>query len=149
MRLTVNKAELYPSISDAGISSEECAYTRDNNLPFILLDITLENIDAETIGDMTFFIGDLISAEAYESQNVQSDRFLTMSPIYYSDHPAVSDETRDYFHGELSPGTSKTFQLGFFADDTPKDVILKLGTNGCVQKYGVDLNMDLSKGAQK
>lgn len=43
----------------------------------------------------------------------------------------------------------KTFQLGFFADDTPKDVILKLGTNGCVQKYGVDLNMDLSKGAQK
>lgn len=149
MRLTVNKAELYPSISDAGISPEECAYTRDDNLPFILLDITLENIDAETTGDMTFFIGDLISAEAYESQNVQSDRFLTMSPIYYSDHRAVSDETRDYFHGELSPGTSKTFQLGFFADDTPKDVILKLGTNGCVQKYGVDLNMDLSKGAQK
>ena len=149
MRLTVNKAELYPSISDAGISSEECAYTRDDNLPFILLDITLENIDAETTGDMTFFIGDLISAEAYESQNVQSDRFLTMSPIYYSDHRAVSDETRDYFHGELPPGTSKAFQLGFFADDTPKDVILKLGTNGCVQKYGVDLNMNLSKGALK
>lgn len=143
MRLTVDQAQSYASVTDAEIDPAECAYLPEENTPFVLLQITLENVDAQLYDEMNFSIGSLISAEAFEGKNVQNGNFLSVEPIYFSEHRNSSEDSRDYFHGELNPGSSKTFQLGFLVYEPQKELALKLGSNGDNHKYGVTLGLTL------
>lgn len=141
MELTVDKAEIFSSVAESGVDIAELTYTPDEGVPFVLVTITLKNIDAQFYEDMNFSLGVLMAAEAFEGNNVQNGDLLSMETIYFSDHRNVSESSRDYFHGELPAGSVKTFQLGFISCETQKDLVLKLGTNGNSHKYGVKLGL--------
>ncbi len=141
MRLTVDKADIFPSVAESGIDPAELSYTPDEDIPFVLATITLENIDAQFDEDMHFALGSLISAEAFEENNVQNGDLFSSGPIYFSDHRNSSEGSRDYFHGELPIGSTKTFQLGFLSYEPQKELALKLGINGDCHKYGVKLGL--------
>lgn len=139
MRLTVDSVQLYDSVEAAGIIPEECTTTVDSAAPFVLLQITLENVNAQLYDGMNFAVGRLITAQAFEGWNVLNGDYLTETPVYFSEHQPVSDESHDYFEGELPPGKTKTFQLGFSIVEMPDDLVFEVGTNGMVHKYGVSL----------
>lgn len=141
MRLTVDEADIFPSVEESGIDPAELSYTPDEGVPFVLVTITLENIDAQFYEDMHFALGALISAEAFEESNVENGDLFSLGPIYFSDHRNSSESSRDYFHGELPTGSTKTFQLGFLSYEPQKELALKLGTNGNCHKYGVKLGL--------
>lgn len=139
IRLTVDSALLYSSVEAAGIDPAECASTVDSAVPFVLMQITLENVDAQLYDGMNFAVGRLISAQAFEGWNVLNGDYLTQAPVYFSDHPPISEESRDYFKGELPPGATKTFQLGFSIVEMPDELVFEVGTNGTAHKYGISL----------
>ena len=143
IELTVDSAQLYSSVQAAGIDLAECSASADSSGSFVLLQITLKNVDAQLVDGMNFAVGRLITAQAFQGWNVLNDNYLTEAPVYFSDHQPISEESRDYFEGELPPGASKTFLLGFSAAETSRELVFEVGTNGLAHKYGVSLG-DLS-----
>lgn len=141
MQLTVDNANLYSSFTEAGIDPAECSLEIDPTAPFLVLDITIENIDAVLYEDMNFSVGHLVSSQAFEGWNVINGNYLSISPVYFSDHMPISSDSKDYFHGELPQGTSTTFQLGFSVSDLSADLVFELGNNGLIHKYGVELGI--------
>lgn len=139
VRLTVDSALLYSSVEAAGIDPAECTASVDSAVPFVLMQITLENVDAQLYDGMNFAVGRLISAQAFEGWNVLNGDYLTQAPVYFSDYPPISEESRDYFKGELPPGATKTFQLGFSIVEMPDELVFEVGTNGTAHKYGISL----------
>lgn len=139
VRLTVDSAQLYSSAQAAGVDPAECTANVDSVGSFVLLQITLENVDAQLYDGMNFAVGRLITAQAFQGWNVLSSGYLTEEPVYFSGHQPISDERRDYFEGELPPGAAKTFQLGFFLTELPDELVFEVGTNGTAHKYGISL----------
>lgn len=127
--------------TEAGIDPAECSLEIDPTAPFLVLDITIENIDAVLYEDMNFSVGHLVSSQAFEGWNVINGNYLSISPVYFSDHMPISSDSKDYFHGELPQGTSTTFQLGFSVSDLSADLVFELGNNGLIHKYGVELGI--------
>lgn len=139
MQLTVDSTQFYSSIQAAGIDPAECTAVTDNAVPFVLLQITLKNVDAQLYDDMNFAVGRLISVQAFQGWNVLNGNYRTESPVYFSEHQPISEERHDYFEGELPPGTTKTFQLGFSIAELPDELVFEVGTNGMAHKYGISL----------
>ncbi len=143
LRITVEKATLYPNLASSGISATELAHYSEEQLqqPFLLLEITAENVDAQFFSPHMYFnTGSLVPAEAFSGWNVlRAEDFPNIAPRYFSDHQPQDDERKDYWAGTLEAGESKTYQVGYFLPDTSQSYILRYGSNGLCSKYGTRL----------
>ena len=151
VRSTVEGATLYPNLDAAGIDWADLSSAEADShgqTPFLLLDIYLENLDAQpTCGTFNAHYP-LYPAQAFTGWSVIGDSpFLPIEPVYFSDHadadqetPGDSSFTSPYFHFTLSPGSSRRFQVGYFLQDTDQHYILNYGTSGTSRKYGAILD---------
>ena len=109
IELTVDSAQLYSSVQAAGIDPEECSASADSSGPFVLLQITLKNVDAQLYDGMNFAVGRLITAQAFQGWNVLNDNNLTEEPVYFSDHQPISEEAATTLRESCPPARQRLF----------------------------------------
>ena len=119
-------------------------------LDFMLVDITLENVNAVFDKDeymlVNFFYP--MTREAFYKSNVNFEYYLSEC-LYFDKHRPLSELAKEnyknYFstkYENLAVGESYRFKLGFYIDEKTAEsnnIILKIGTSNH-NKYGIVLD---------
>lgn len=162
MNIRVNSSELYDDLNDVSdISDEDKKYIENNHfftladekmfgeLDFMLVDITVENINANLGKEdmlMNFFqpypedvfYGDSNGYEYYISESEYFDKhkpLVELAKTNYKNYFSIYDS-------DLQQGKKYQFKLGFYIDEKTAEsnnIILKIGTSNH-NKYGIVLN---------
>jgi len=153
MELTVNSAKVFDSMSDAGIDktrlhSEEVK--EDGSNYFVLLDLTIKNIDASGLGNdgEDFYIDGVLIERDYIGYQ---DSLVSYFPIaYFSHSPSREDADwkKNYYKYTLSKGESLDCQIGFFVPRElvkNNEVVYCLGANTNIIRYYVELDLEVMR----
>lgn len=161
IKIYVNSSELYDDLNDVSdISDDDKEYIENNHyftvadkkmfgeLDFMLVDITVENINADFGGDDVLinffqpypydvFYGGSKDSQYYISESVYFDRHKPLDELAKTNY-------KSYFSvdaSDLEQGNKYQFKLGFYIDEKTAEnnnIILKIGTSSC-NKYGIVL----------
>ena len=145
--VTVNSAKIFDSPSDAQLDwnqmpiTEEKYTTMLENPAFLLVDITLENVDAAQEGTEPYAFSasmfDVKMKEDFLPENNSNGDYFSKSDSdvfgqYYFSQSIVSNDptAQEYYTFILEPGNTIDIQIGFFAERsfcTDQSLVLKLG----------------------
>lgn len=128
VRVSVDKAAVFDSFSDAGIAANDLQgkdyFSEKDDFCVIILDFSVENIDIAFTGDdplEDFNISNLLPAylgQKTEEELLEDFQNWTPDIDYFSGHGGDTE----YFHFRVQPGEKDSFQMGF---SVPKEVVEK------------------------
>lgn len=163
LKLKVNSCEIFDNLNEVeSMSDEDKKYIESTHfftkadkkmfgeLDFMLVDITLENVNAVFDKDeymlVNFFYP--MTREAFYKSNVNLEYYLSEC-LYFDNHQPLSELAKEnyknYFstkYENLAVGESYRFKLGFYIDEKTAEsnnIILKIGTSNH-NKYGIVLD---------
>jgi hypothetical protein len=147
MEYTLNSVNLYNSLSEAEISSEDLVYYSDYPMlddngkmaegwNFVLLDITVKNVlhwENALLGEPDIAGNANIANEKLHYLSTENQElFHFVQSVYFSNHPTGDKATsRNYYAYQFpNEGETLTFQLGFFINTELfdlKDIFFSVG----------------------
>lgn len=141
--ITVNHCEIFSTLEEAGVDwadvpfQEESVKKRLDDPCFVLVDLTLENVNAANRAAIQYGFSasmfDLMGQNDFVPPNNTNPDYNSLADesvygqFYFSDH---ADGEKDYYSFMLEPGKSLSVQLGFFVERKfveEQDLYLKLG----------------------
>lgn len=141
--VTVNHCEIFSTLEEAGVDwadvpfQEESVKKRLDDPCFVLVDLTLENVNAANRTAIQYGFSasmfDLMAQNDFVPPNNTNPDYDSLADesvygqFYFSDH---ADSEKDYYSFMLEPGKSLSVQLGFFVERKfveEQDLYLKLG----------------------
>lgn len=145
--VTVNHSQIFDSPITAGLDWNQMPISEENytakltSPAFLLVDITLENVDASqdssTPYEFSASMFDLkIEKDFLPENNANPDYYSksdsdVLGQFYFSQSIVADDPTaQDYYTFKLEPGNTMNIQLGFFVERTlctDQKMVLKLG----------------------
>lgn len=139
MEVTVQSAKLYDTAAAAGIDEKKLFMGNTPGLPFLLIEVTIKNIDAEQMS----------SQSGKNWSNISFIRVPGLLDLSYFDGTPPGANPSEWYCFALDKGSEATYHLGGFVDPTDADHpfdTLTLG--GSSDKYTVKLDIQDMRGGE-